>query len=251
MCRGNEEGNVKLTVLGKYGPYGKAGVGAASGYLIEDGDFRLLCDMGSGVMSRLISIADVRTLSGVFISHLHYDHTSDLLSFRYLLDELKYPIKIFTHKEENNPYYDILFDSQYFEMIYIDEDTQLTVDGVKMEFFKMSHDVPDYAVKLTGSGTIMYTGDTTFNDEIIKGGRGCDYILADCSKPDVFIGAHMRSEYAFEIRKKTGAEIIATHLAPDFCHDKLFCGAEGITIAEEGRTYRTEDAKCLKNANNA
>ena len=79
---------MKLKILGKYGPYGKAGEGAASGYLITDDDFCFLLDMGSGVLSRLIAEIDVKNLDGIFISHLHYDHTSDLLPFRYLLEEI-------------------------------------------------------------------------------------------------------------------------------------------------------------------
>lgn len=44
---------MKLTVLGKYGPYGKAGNGSTSGYLVENcGDYIVL-DMGSGTLSKL------------------------------------------------------------------------------------------------------------------------------------------------------------------------------------------------------
>lgn len=234
---------MKLTVLGKYGPYGKPGVGAASGYLISDGKFKILCDMGSGVMSRLLATTDIAELSGIFVSHLHYDHTSDLLPFRYRLDELKLPINVYTHKEKNNPYYDLLFKHPYINVINIDEDTVLTVDGVRMSFYPMNHRMPAYGIRCDGNGSVFYTGDTMFTDEIIKGGKGCDIVLADCSKPDVFIGAHMQAKYAFEIRNRTGALVIATHLAPDFSPENLFAGADGIIIAEEGRTYDTEKLK--------
>lgn len=230
---------MELTILGKYGPYGKKGVGAASGYLVCDGDFKMLCDMGSGVLSRLISKVDVRQLDGIFISHTHYDHTSDLLPFRYLLEELECPIKIFTHKEESE-WYRILFNHPLFEIADIDENTCFEIRGVKLEFFKMKHAVTDYAIKFTGSGKLLYTGDTEFNENIITAGKDCDVILADCAKPVGFIGAHMTVERAFEIQKKTSALVIATHLAPDFSPDEYFADSEKIVVADEGRTYRID-----------
>lgn len=228
---------MELTILGKYGPYGKAGVGAASGYLVSDGDFKMLCDMGSGILSRLISIVDVRQLDGIFISHLHYDHTSDLLPFRYLLEEIEHPITIYTHFEDSE-WYRILFNHRLFNIVNIDESTALDIRGVRLEFFRMSHAVTDYGIRFTGSGKLLYTGDTVYTDEIIKAGSGCDVILADCTKPTHFIGAHMTADKAVVIREKTGAKVIATHLAPDYSPDEVLGGCEGIEIAEEGRTYR-------------
>lgn len=228
---------MELTVLGKYGPYGKAGVGAASGYLICEGKFKMLADMGSGVLSRLINTVDVRELSGIYVSHLHYDHTSDLLPFRYLLEELEHPIKIYTHFEDS-AWFDILFNHPLFETINIDEDTVINTDGVKLSFYKMDHPVTDYAVRFDGkNSSLLYTGDTRFTEEIIRAGKGCDVILADCSKPKEFIGGHMPASYAIEIRERTGARVIATHLAPEYAPYEIFAGRDGIEIAEEGKTY--------------
>ena len=56
---------MELTVLGKYGPYPKAGGGAASGYLVKNGGDSLLLDMGSGTLSRLLSSVDLKNLGGI------------------------------------------------------------------------------------------------------------------------------------------------------------------------------------------
>ena len=50
---------MELTVLGKYGPYPKAGTGAASGYLVSDGGVNLALDMGSGTLARLQQMTDI------------------------------------------------------------------------------------------------------------------------------------------------------------------------------------------------
>ena len=81
---------MELTVLGKYGPYPKAGGGAASGYLVKNGGDSLLLDMGSGTLSRLLSSVDLKNLGGIFISHLHYDHTTDLLPLKKRTQHLTY-----------------------------------------------------------------------------------------------------------------------------------------------------------------
>ena len=227
---------MQLTVLGKYGPYGKAGEGAASGYLVTDRDFRFLCDMGSGVLSRLINVIDVRQLDGIFISHLHYDHTSDLLPFRYLLEELEHPVKIFTHKEDS-AWYRILFSHPLFEIVDIDENTEFEIRGVNLTFYKMKHAIDNYAILFDGTAKLLYTGDTQYNENLVEAAKRADLVLADCSKPDVFIGAHMKATEGLKLQEETGAEILATHLAPDFSPENLFAGNDKISVAEEGKTY--------------
>ena len=74
-----------LTVLGRHGPYPRAG-GACSGYLIEDGATRVLVDCGSGVLSRLLGILRAEELDAIVLSHLHFDHCCDLFVMLYALD---------------------------------------------------------------------------------------------------------------------------------------------------------------------
>lgn len=228
---------MELTILGKYGPYGKAGFGAASGYLVKENDTTLLLDMGSGVLSRLIKEIDIKTLTGIYISHLHYDHTSDLLCFRYLLEELDLPMTIYTHYEDS-AWYNILFNHRLFNVIDIDEDTKIKVGDFDLSFFLMHHPINNYAIRIQGSKTLVYTGDTSYCDGIYEAIKGADCVLADCSKPPVFIGGHMTADKAIEIHKNSGIRIIATHLSPDYCPEELFKDYEGIEVAQEFQTYQ-------------
>ncbi len=228
---------MKLIVLGKYGPYGKAGVGAASGYLVKEKDTSLLLDMGSGVLSRLIDIIDIKSLDAIFISHLHYDHTSDLLPFRYLLEELDHKITIYTYPE-NSQWYKILFDHPLLNVIPIDENSSIKLKDLSLSFYLMDHPSRNYAIKIKGeTKTFLYTGDTRYCDNIYNALIDVDCALADCSKPNVFIGGHMTADKAIEIHKRTGVRIIATHLSPDFCPEELFKDYEKIEVAQELTTY--------------
>lgn len=227
---------MELTVLGKYGPYGKAGTGAASGYLVKNQDDYLVMDMGSGTLSRLMDVADIKTIKHIFISHLHFDHTSDLLPFRYLLEELDHTVNIYTHKEDT-PWYKILFDHPNFNMINIDENSEIKIGSMTLSFLKMNHTVTDYAVIINGEKTLCYTGDTVYNDNIPKCFEISDLVLADCSKPRGFDGPHMNVEDAIKLSKEYFAKIIATHLSADFDPTELLKPYKNITVAEELTTY--------------
>ncbi|MFT5358360.1 MAG: ribonuclease BN (tRNA processing enzyme) [Polyangiales bacterium] len=76
VCEG-----LAVQVLGSGGPRSSGGR-VSSGYLVwRDGRARFLVDAGPGVTHRLnASGASVRDLDAVFISHLHVDHSADLVA---------------------------------------------------------------------------------------------------------------------------------------------------------------------------
>lgn len=227
---------MEITVLGKYGPYGKAGGGCTSGYLVKNGEDCIVLDMGSGTLSRLMAEADITKIRHIFISHLHYDHTSDLLVFRYLLEELSQTVNIYTHREDSQ-WYNILFDHPNFNIINIDENTDITIGSMKLSFLPMKHTVTDYAIIIKGDKTLCYTGDTLFNDNVLKCFEASNCVLADCSKPKGFRGPHMSIEDAVRLSTQyPKAKIIATHQSPDYNPRDDLQGT-GIISAEEGATY--------------
>ncbi len=227
---------MELTVLGKYGPYGKAGGGCSSGYLVKNGDDYIVLDMGSGTLSRLMAEVDITRIKHVFISHLHYDHTSDLLVFRYLLEELSQTVNVYTHREDSQ-WYNILFDHPNFNVIDIDESTVINIGSTELSFLPMKHTVADYAVIIRGDKALCYTGDTLLNDNVLKCFEASDLVLADCSKPRGFLGPHMNIEDAISLSKKyPKTKIIATHQSADY-NPKNDLEKTGIISAEEGATY--------------
>ena len=75
---------MRLTVLGKSPSWQDAG-GACSGYLVEQGDTRVLVDCGNGVFAKLREHVDYVDIDAVVISHLHADHFLDLVPYSYAL----------------------------------------------------------------------------------------------------------------------------------------------------------------------
>ncbi|MBQ6066256.1 MAG: MBL fold metallo-hydrolase [Clostridia bacterium] len=227
---------MKLTVLGKYGPYPKAGTGATSGYLLEEGDTKIALDMGSGTLARLMAATNLQDLSALYISHLHFDHTGDLLPLRYLLDDLDIKLNVITQYEDSD-WYRVLFGSPRFNVINIDACTELKVGGLKLTFFEMKHPARDYAIRAEGEKTFVYTGDTKLCDELYRAAEGADCVLCGCAKPAGFTGPHMAGDDAVKFAEETGVKIIATHFAPSFNAEKDMPKHENIILAEEGKTY--------------
>ena len=204
---------MELTVLGKYGPYPQGSNGACSGYLITENNTKLLVDCGSGVLGRLMDICDLKTIDAIYLTHLHFDHTSDLLPMRYLLDDLNHTLKVYTYIEDT-PWAKILLDNKRFEVIGIDENSKVVVGDLNLEFYKMSHPVTNHGVLVSGNKRLGITGDTMFCDNVITLAKKSDYLLADCSKPIGFNGPHMSADKAIEIINQTGVKIFATHATP-------------------------------------
>lgn len=227
---------MELTVLGKYGPYPKAGGYAASGYLVKNGGDSLLLDMGSGTLSRLLSSVDLKNLGGIFISHLHYDHTSDLLPLRYALEETNTTLNIYTAFEESE-WYKILFSHRNFNVINVFDGADVSLGSMKLSFKDMKHTVPDLAIKIRGDKTLCYTGDSVYNDNIPWCFEGTNCVLGDFSKPEGFKGPHMNVKIAKELKARyKDVRIIATHLSTDFDPTDAFKGT-GIEVSEEFKTY--------------
>ncbi|MFA6866486.1 MAG: MBL fold metallo-hydrolase [Clostridia bacterium] len=230
---------MKLTVLGKYGPYPKQGNTACSGYLINDDQTNILLDMGSGVLTRLTNIIDINSLDAIIFSHLHFDHTSDLLPLRYLLDELGKPIDIYVQYEDT-AWYKLLFNHPLLNVHNITKDSNLIIGKLKLSFSEMKHPVPTLAIKIIGDKEFLYTGDTQINTNLLNAVKACDYILADCSKSDNFKGPHMTIKDGLTINNNSNAIIFATHISPDYSPEKDYENYENIIVVNELQTYNLD-----------
>ncbi|HEY8599711.1 MAG TPA: MBL fold metallo-hydrolase [Thermomicrobiales bacterium] len=173
---------MELTILG-----GSAatpnGDDASAGYLITSGTTSILIDCGSGVVSRLRARCDARTLSGIVISHLHSDHTLDLIALRYGLryappgpgaaiplhlppggiDFLTRLSDVFAlGNESTSGFWDGVFAPQEYSD-HLASGEPLVIGNLSVRFAPMVHYIPVWAIRVEEVSTgrvLTYSADT-------------------------------------------------------------------------------------------
>lgn len=222
---------MKLTILGSgtADPSGKRG---NPGYLLEIGDEKILLDGGAGSIRKLsllnVSIWDINK---IFYSHLHIDHTLDLIP---LLFTYKYPgyphprkhkLEIFANQGFNDYYMSL---QNVFGQYISSEKIEVTfnpIDDNRIElgtFTVMSSPVLHsphsiaYRFEAPDGTSFVYSGDTDYCKELSSLANNCSALLVECSFPDdKNIDGHMTpkkvSKLMMEAQPKS---VILTHIFP-------------------------------------
>ena len=180
---------MELTVLGRYGPYPRPG-GACSGYLIADGETRVLLECGAGTLSRLMRVLPLNRIDAVVLSHLHYDHCSDIAVLRYALEQLsardgiRSPMPVYAPDAPQDACR--LLEYPAFARHAICGGMRETIGSLELSFHAMAHPVPTCGMMIAGSGgeRLFYTGDTGYFAALPELARGAEALLADACLTD-------------------------------------------------------------------
>lgn len=219
---------MKITVIGFWGAYPKAGE-ATSGYLLEKDQFRLLIDCGSGVVSQLQKYCSLNELDAVILSHYHHDHMADIGVLQYarminisagLCNKL---LPIYGHTFDQESFQKLSYESYVKAYPYNPEKT-LEIGPFTISFLKTIHPVPCCAMRITdGVHTIVYTADTELFPELALFAKDCDLLITECSffEEQQQGGGHLRSVDVGEIANVAKPkQILLSHL-PHFGDHKL------------------------------
>ncbi|MBE5774158.1 MAG: MBL fold metallo-hydrolase [Clostridiales bacterium] len=235
---------MKLTVLGNNGPYPCKG-GACSGYLLtsDSGDTCILIDCGTGVLARLQEAVSLGDIDAVVLSHLHFDHMSDMLPMQYALQfnprEKALPVIAPATPEPVRallqcPHYDL----------WPTEDT--TIGEMRISFSPARHPVETYAVCVSCDGAkFVFTGDSNQDLLMELFCEGADLLLADAglSKADHrFTSPHYSAEMCGQLAKNAHVrKLVLTHFNPKYDKNDLLAEAQCFfaetAIAEIGEEY--------------
>ena len=235
---------MKLTVLGINGPFPAPG-GACSGYLLtsDSGKTKVLIECGAGILGRMERFVDIHELSGIVLSHLHYDHMSDMTVMHYLLqfNKLEKNIPVVCPKEPANI-------RALIEDVQLDlyEPETITIGEMKFTFAPGIHPVPSVSVKVECDGrTFVYTGDTNMHPMLELFCDGADMLLADAGLTAAQWSAtapHLSARLCGELAKNCRAGgLILTHLRPGNDPEALLDEARaeyaGAVLAHAGSSY--------------
>ncbi len=248
---------MELTVLGGSAATPNPG-DASAGYLVRSGGMTVLLDCGSGVVSKLRAHAEERALSGVVISHLHSDHTLDLVALRYALKYAPHPdgppaAPIPLHlppggldflarlgavfqqgSEVGQDFWGEIFAPREYTA-HLDGGPPLVIGALSIRFAAMRHYVPTWAVRLEEGGTgrvLTYSADTGPQASLAEFARGSDLLLCEGTllrqptgqNPESY--GHLTATEAGRIAAAAGAgRLVLTHLWAELGFDRALADA--------------------------
>ena len=219
---------MKLKVLGTQSPYNTIGHNCP-GFLITDGETKIMLDCGSGSHSLLNFPNDLNNLS-IIISHLHRDHYNDIYNMQYSSfvfhnqKRIERAIDIYLPSSPENIYQDIIGETNSFSNYSaIDEKSNISIGNIDISFCQTDHPVETYAVKLSnGDRTIVYTSDISFSwkDKLVEFAKNADLLICESSLLTSYgfpeINSHLTAKQAGIIAKEAGVNgLMLTHFWPE------------------------------------
>ncbi len=217
-----------LTILGSGTCVPSLKRNAPSNYL-KIGDKQILVDCGSGTLLQLKKAKlNYKEIDIVFISHYHTDHISDLNA---LIQALNWTPG-FDRKKDLILIGPVGFKKFYesylkpisgvprpdtYKIILQEIDNKIEFDNFTIESYKTNHNNDSIAYKFSkNKKTLVISGDTDFDENLIKFSENVDVLILECSYPnEQKVAGHLVSKECGEIAKKANVKkLVLSHLYP-------------------------------------
>jgi len=272
---------IHVILLGTSGPSVTRSVSEA-GLLVEAGGETLLFDCGRGVPERIMQLGPSKYgprlgVNKVFLSHLHSDHTEGLpilwmtgwtargnnplnvwgpgpdldtpTGAGDMLAQLQTAFATNTHIRrdlvEHNPGGGIMI-----KAMEVSEGVVYQNNGVTVTAFLVDHQPvkPAFGYRVDYAGhSVVFSGDTTRNDNLIKFAKGADVLIhevlipaagADPTIPNAIRDYHTTPEQAADVFKQTAPRLaVYTHIV-----STVTAGPGGVVDSRQGLVDRTRAA---------
>lgn len=244
---------------------------ASAGYLVRGDDTAILIDCGSGVVSKLRTYCDPRTLSGIVISHLHSDHLLDLIALRYGLQYTPpgpgAPLPLYLPpggiaflarlgelfalgNEGASDFWTAVFAPVEYG-VQLERDEPLTIGTFSIQFMPMAHYIPVWAMRIeeAPSGRVLtYSADTGPTAPLAAFAADSDLLLCEATllrqEGDDPVGwGHLTATEAGSIAAAAGVRhLVLTHLWAELGFEQYLADAQStfsgpIDLARSGAHF--------------
>ncbi|MCP4714191.1 MAG: ribonuclease Z [Deltaproteobacteria bacterium] len=204
---------------------------AAPCVMIKTGSTSMLCDTGPGTLQQLLRAGtSSNDIDLIFYSHLHIDHTADLVPLlfagNYAQGSLRTQNLTIMGTADLKHLYTQLTDiygtwviPKTYKLEWI-ECTEAPVGyrDLNLQTAPLDHTDTSRGLRIedTEGRSIVYSGDTGYCNEIIALGRSADVLILECSFPDEMqCPGHLTPSLAGQIAAETGcSRLVLTHLYP-------------------------------------
>lgn len=245
--------NFSVVPLGTVSPYPN-GKHNCPGFLVENKNYKILLDCGSGVTKNLKMPEYLNDLI-IIISHLHNDHFLDLGALAYTsfvyhkLGKLKEKIKVFIpEKEEKTKYaYDYLknMEESYLDICSYNDNTRLDYGGMTVSFIPNLHNIKTYSTKVECCNKVLvYSSDTGYEfDHLDIFAKNADLFICESTFLNDQKDNNIYHLSAFEAGMTAMAadvkQLVLTHFFPEIDRNQYVLESqkmfENTIAAEEGK----------------
>ncbi|GHC69075.1 MBL fold metallo-hydrolase [Streptomyces flavofungini] len=247
----------RLTVLGSATPYASVD-NPCSGYLVSSGGTRIWVDAGSGTLAQLQRHTHLGELDAIWISHLHADHSADLLTAYYaaLYADLRLtaPIPLYgppgtadrlAHFLTNGPVRSPV--ESAFAVHELHDGHQVRLGQLMLTSGAVQHGMPAFGVRIEAAGrSLAYSGDTAPCAALTRLAAGCDVLLCEAESneaPTEGDQVHHTPEDAGDTASAARAgRLIVTHVGRFLSPEQAVARASGrfggpVDYAAPGATF--------------
>lgn len=261
---------MSLTVIGCSAAAPRPG-GACSSYLVRHADTTLLLDCGPDSLGFLRQHVNPRNLDAIILSHLHADHTLDLVPLRYLL-QYGPPETTDAHgRDRRMPLYVPPGGPTFlaglgaamegdggndfwtpFEMIEYDPERTLAIGDLGIVFAPTRHYIPCWAMRITPNETdspvLVYGADTAPSPSVVALAGDADLLILEATLPHPETQepmGHLTPVQAGELAEEAGgvSHLVLTHYWGIVPPEDMILQTEAVftsgtvSVAIEGETY--------------
>ena len=205
----------------------------APGILIKIDNNQLLFDSGPGTLVRLLKAGvDYKSIEHAFYTHTHSDHSADLVPFIQSL----WTTPNFERTKSLNLYGPSKFEnfvrtlSHAFGSWVIDPVFPLLIKELQNDQINFSNFVVTcrpmkhsnfsigYRIEDNDNHSIVYSGDTAYNENIIELAQNADILILECSFPEKRKkSGHLIPTEAAKIAAQSNCKkLVLTHLYPPY-----------------------------------
>jgi ribonuclease BN (tRNA processing enzyme) len=228
---------ISWTVLGGSPAWPNPGQ-AASGYVLETADERVLIDCGSGIASELRA-RDPGPLTAIVISHFHADHWFDLVPLHYAYryggwhDRGRPPLHLPPGGRDVLDTVASVWDGSVesfdvaFQVSEYDPHGDLRIGDLILTFAPCLHYTTCYSIKFDAPGcTIVYSADTAPTERLARFAHGADLFICEASLKnaagDSTERGHMDADEAGQAAARAGASrLLLTHVPMENDHAQV------------------------------
>ncbi|MFE0452082.1 MBL fold metallo-hydrolase [Streptomyces sp. NPDC058914] len=244
---------LSLTVLGTASPH-PGPHRPCSGYLLRGGGAEVWVDAGTGTFAELQRHTDPRRLTAIWISHLHADHSADLLAavYAFAYGGLTPPAPIPVYAPADcarrlagflgRP--DVRFLSGVLDFRPLYDGHAVQHWNLRLTSRAVAHDTEAYGLRAECQGSVLaYSGDSGPCDALTELAAGADLFLCEAD-----IDAHREGEQRVHLTPedagacaKGARELLVTHVGPTLSREEAVSRAALVfagrtTAAREGDT---------------